>query len=255
MFSFDDGREDNYRVAYPILNKYRIRATFHVVTGLIDGSLNNGDKMFKSSSGKGMTIYQLKEMLRAGNEISSHGDLHTNSIENINASLKKIQKWKLGKKGEIGFSSPNSDINVFNYGLYKNILNNGEIAYLRTGMNVRKYGIRITLLSLIEKYYHNNYFFYLINKLNIITKLGGFLLPSVSIKCETTINQIEYLLKKMPDNTAIILLFHSILNKNDRGYGCDAWYYDSGRFDSLCNNLATDRNIKLLTISEFLQRK
>ena len=33
IFSFDDGRKDNYDIVYPLLKKYGFTASFHVVTG------------------------------------------------------------------------------------------------------------------------------------------------------------------------------------------------------------------------------
>ncbi|HEV2356689.1 MAG TPA: polysaccharide deacetylase family protein [bacterium] len=63
VLTFDDGYEDNYRVAFPILKKYGWTGTFFVVTSTI-GTRGH------------MTPAQLAEMARAGMAIESHGQHH-----------------------------------------------------------------------------------------------------------------------------------------------------------------------------------
>ena len=57
--TFDDGGRDNYTVAFPILQKYGLRATFFVITGFV------GNRIC-------MTWDQLREMHAAGMAIESH---------------------------------------------------------------------------------------------------------------------------------------------------------------------------------------
>ena len=64
LITFDDGYEDNYTNAFPILKKYNFKATIFVITGYVDKS-----KQFLSSS-------QLKEMQNNGIDIESHTNLH-----------------------------------------------------------------------------------------------------------------------------------------------------------------------------------
>jgi len=64
LITFDDGYEDNYTNAFPILKKYKFKATIFVITGYIDKS-----KHFLSSA-------QLKEMQSNGIDIESHTNLH-----------------------------------------------------------------------------------------------------------------------------------------------------------------------------------
>ena len=39
--SFDDGRIDNYTNVLPILEKYKLNATKHIISGYIDGTNQN----------------------------------------------------------------------------------------------------------------------------------------------------------------------------------------------------------------------
>jgi peptidoglycan/xylan/chitin deacetylase (PgdA/CDA1 family) len=63
VLTFDDGYEDNYSVAFPILKKYGWTGTFFVVTSTI-GTRGH------------MTAAQLAEMSAAGMAIESHGQHH-----------------------------------------------------------------------------------------------------------------------------------------------------------------------------------
>ena len=49
---------------------------------------------------------------------------------------------------------------------------------------------------------------------------------SVAIYSYTTIAQIKSLIKSMPNNSSVILMFHSILKITDKGYGVDKWYWE-----------------------------
>ncbi len=64
LITFDDGYEDNYTNAYPILKKYNLKATIFVVTGFL-------------SKRKGyLTWEQLREMEQNGITIESHTVTH-----------------------------------------------------------------------------------------------------------------------------------------------------------------------------------
>jgi len=64
LITFDDGYEDNYTNAFPIIKKYNFKATIFVITGSVDK-----DKSYLSSA-------QLKEMQKNGVDIQSHTNIH-----------------------------------------------------------------------------------------------------------------------------------------------------------------------------------
>lgn len=78
--TFDDGNADFYTQAYPILKKYGVKATNHIITGFVqEGRTSN------------LTIEQMKEMKENGISFQSHTvnhpDLSTSDHQNQNTEL------------------------------------------------------------------------------------------------------------------------------------------------------------------------
>jgi O-antigen/teichoic acid export membrane protein/peptidoglycan/xylan/chitin deacetylase (PgdA/CDA1 family) len=69
--SFDDGLEDNHRVALPILRELGVRATVYVTTGFI-GRPNE----WIGRPGRYMTEDELRDLARAGFELGAHSVTH-----------------------------------------------------------------------------------------------------------------------------------------------------------------------------------
>ncbi|WP_258881137.1 polysaccharide deacetylase family protein [Clostridium tagluense] len=88
LITFDDGYEDNYTNAFPILKKYNFKATIFVITDSVD-------KCKKSLSSD-----QLKEMQNNGIDIESHTNLHDKlgtltyaaQLKTLKASKEYIEK-------------------------------------------------------------------------------------------------------------------------------------------------------------------
>lgn len=95
LITFDDGYEDNYRVAYPILKKYNFTATVFLITD------------FVGQNSRYLTWEQVGEMQNAGLVFESHTLSHILlpkcSTEEIRAQLvksKEAMEWHLGRKAE-----------------------------------------------------------------------------------------------------------------------------------------------------------
>lgn len=95
LITFDDGYEDNYRVAYPILQKYNFTATFFIITD------------FAGASGRYMSWKQIEEMKSKGFTFESHTVNHvalpTLADDDIRTELvksKEVLEQRLHQKVE-----------------------------------------------------------------------------------------------------------------------------------------------------------
>lgn len=96
--TFDDGYDDNYNYALPILKKYGSTGTFFIITGKI------GKNEYMSED-------QVKEVSNAGNEIGSHSVNHPSLDKYRGESLKN----ELTKSKEILQNITSSSIISFCY--------------------------------------------------------------------------------------------------------------------------------------------
>ncbi|MBU3098892.1 MULTISPECIES: polysaccharide deacetylase family protein [Clostridium] len=99
VITFDDGYDNNYTVMFPILKKYKFKATIFVITSLTDVHSNM------------LTSKQLIEMNKYGIDIESHTVHHDNlkSISKDNQLKTLIQSKKYLEK------TLNKTINFFAY--------------------------------------------------------------------------------------------------------------------------------------------
>ena len=109
--TFDDGRADNFDIAFPIMQKYELTATLFCTTGYIDGSWD-GSASWKSAD-KPMTQANLMVLKEAGWEISLHGDRHITDADDLAVAEHKLRQWGL-LSDTPGFSIPTSNATADN---------------------------------------------------------------------------------------------------------------------------------------------
>ena len=247
-FSFDDSRLDTYKIALPILQKYNMVGTVNVISDFVV----HPDKYHFETSPYGMSVGQVLQWQNSGGEIASHGSTHQNSSADIIRNVEELKDLGINVEN-IGFASPGSwltETNLRETGIDK-LLEKGVITYIRSGIQIRREGLIYMGLSVIEKLTHNKHLFYQLNKRCIIKKLY-IVYPSVAIKDYTSLEQVKYIINKTSDNEGLILMFHSILPKDNPYYGKDHYYWDADKFEKLCEWLSGRKEIIVLTTKNLI---
>ena len=252
--TFDDGREDNYSVALPILKKNGMSATVFCTTGFIDGTWTKKEDWY--SAEKALNIDQIKELQNNGWEIALHGDRHVAEKNDTLAALNKLAEWEVLTK-PVGMSLPDS----------RNESGVREIAetyvpetinYIRGGRarDTKKLSSKIlfalyTILKIQTAY---NIF----NKPNVVYLQSTIpsLIPSVVIRLQDESEMIISYIKGLPDNTWVSLMLHSI-HPDNKVYKNDPWNWEQSKFQRLCEDLKAmmDRgNLSVLPMQKVLDQ-
>ena len=231
ILSFDDGREDTYTNAYPILKKYGLTCTVNITTDFIENPLKY--KKFGSASNKAMKIENIKKISEDGFEIANHSAHHINTVDDINSANASFEKWGINT-AEIGFASPFSYLTKENGKDILLLLSNNQLSYIRSGIQVRRQTILYKALYLMYNITHLSMLFYFLNKEQIIKiPVENRFVKGVSITRYTKVKELRNFIGKMPDQSAIIFIFHSVLEKEHEGYGADKWFWDKKIFEEL----------------------
>lgn len=98
--TFDDGNEDFYTIAYPILKKYKVKATNNVITGFV-----------KKGNAGNLTVKQMKEMMAHGMSFQSHTVNHPD----LSATDKATQKVELTDSIDFLENKLNTKVNTIAY--------------------------------------------------------------------------------------------------------------------------------------------
>ena len=98
--TFDDGNEDFYTIAYPILKKYKAKATNNVITGFV-----------KKGNAGNLTVKQMKEMMAHGMSFQSHTVNHPD----LSATDKATQKVELRDSIDFLENKLNTKVNTIAY--------------------------------------------------------------------------------------------------------------------------------------------
>ena len=98
--TFDDGNEDFYTIAYPILKKYKAKATNNVITGFV-----------KKGNAGNHTVKQMKEMMAHGMSFQSHTVNHPD----LSATDKATQKVELTDSIDFLENKLNTKVNTIAY--------------------------------------------------------------------------------------------------------------------------------------------
>lgn len=98
--TFDDGNEDFYTIAYPILKKYKAKATNNIITGFV-----------KKGKAGNLTVKQMKEMMAHGMSFQSHTVNHPD----LSSTDKATQKVELTDSIDFLENKLNTKVNTIAY--------------------------------------------------------------------------------------------------------------------------------------------
>ena len=125
--SVDDGKENFLTLIQEKLLPLKIPATLYIITGLLDGSVEN-------RGSKSLTIEQLQYLHKTGLfEIANHSNSHSNELEDIKLGHDKLCEWLgLDKSTPLGFASPGSGLKKQQISQMKTELEKIGVSYVRT---------------------------------------------------------------------------------------------------------------------------
>lgn len=230
-FSFDDGRIDNYTIAYPILKKYRIPATFNITTGYVEGKI----VVESLTHAYPMTIGMVKELYSDPEyEIAGHGYWHKNTLNDILDGVEKLREdLELESLGEqIGFASPGTSLDLKYYQTIKNELRNHGICYVRLSKRYLSSPRLKVLCRKAARIFHWPFLFRYAYQDTLVNEIKDNLLYSVPILASTTICEIKALIHKaIKEKKACVLMWHSIVPSDEI---IDNFDYDVRKFEELC---------------------
>lgn len=251
IFSFDDGRLDQYEYAYSILKEYGFPATINVVSEFVSNPKRFN--AFKTFDNKSLTWENLKKMYSDGNwEIACHGANHKNTIEDIAAWKKDTNIINNDWNCDVGFASPGSYICEENKREIEKLIDNKELLYIRSGKRIRREGLSYIFLTLLNRLFRNPVIFFRLNKDCIIKNESKFML-SIGITKYDSPAELIYFLNNMPNGTAVIFMFHSIAPKSLCKAAKDVWYWKAEDLNTLCKYVSEhDADYRVITTKSWV---
>lgn len=235
-FTFDDGRSDNYLLAKQIMDKYQFCGTVYVTTGFIDGTWEGKDVL--KSPTRPLTVDEIKELHASGWEIGLHGDKHQTQVDDMRTALDKLQLWGI-ENGNWGISVPNSDTNETEVATILASDYGGKIAYIRRGRKCDTSQLKNKVLYVLYSVLKLKWAYRHFNSQNILPldRIDRSNISSVVVKSNDDPDLIIDFITKLPENTAVVLMLHSILPVDHAMCGKDPWSWDEKNFENLCLQL------------------
>ena len=251
VLSFDDGRWDTYERALPVLSHYGLVCTINVISDFVLHPEHYHLSCCKKGS---MTKQQVLEAQERGMEIACHGQKHKNDVDGIINCIAELNEMGVNTDN-IGFASPESVLTLNNYGDVRSLKENGGLSYIRSGVQLKREGYLYAGLTIANRYIHSKMLFQGLNKRWMINNNQKYeILPSVSITSDIMPTQIQYLIEHTSNEQSVILMFHSILNPDDPGYGDGIWFWDCKKFEDMCAFFRSNADIDIITTHELLKR-
>ena len=251
ILSFDDSRLDFYTNVFPLLKEFNVPATLNVIPDFVN---HPSVYSFPSGNDEAMTHEQIVECYESGLvEMACHGHTHKNTKEDVVENLRCLRDIIVDCK--IGFASPTSAVtweNKNSSGLW-DLVEQGELSYIRSGIRIRREGMFYVLLSVLDSRLHSDRLFWYLNKRTINpARLKVPFLSSSTVHSYTKPHQIKHFIKKAKSDSTIILMFHSVKKRGEKGYGADRFYYDYNSFREILAFLNSCSDVNVMKTIDFV---
>lgn len=243
-FSFDDGRIDTYHVAYPILKKHQLCATFNITSGYVESGTFVDSNVCDIMP---MNIEMLKEMSADDSvEIAGHGHKHKNTIEDIIKGIRCLKEW-IPKQREWGFASPGTGLTLDYYHSIKEELGSNSLLYVRFSCRYHSFAMIKVFIRRLSRLIHIPILYRFAYKDTLMSDVDDDILYSVPVLSDISVAEIQSLIDlAIKRKQVCILMFHSIV---DRGEIHDSWDYDKVKFEDICNYVSDCQRKGLLEVS------
>ena len=246
VLAFDDGLKDFYDNAKPILRKYNFNSVINVITGSIDGTRND------DSEYDFMDVKDIKKCISEGDEIALHSDLHIHleTQEDFKNCYEKMRDWfSLDVFGvTMPYNQKPAD-DLINYFISINV------PYVAIGGKVGSSLFERLLYKITKKKKH---LLASLEQKSIVKKQfinGCRIINRVEILKRFSAEDYHYIIKEMKNNSCMVLMFHSILLNHDIKCPYPGGAWDVIEFDRLLEKISLNKNIKVLTLKEYLNKE
>lgn len=252
--SFDDGRIDNHSVAYPILKKYNLPATFNITTGYVEGKFDKG----RLTNAAPMTVDMVKELYDDTlMEIAGHGYWHSNTVEDITHGITTLRTYlgDAAKKRIRGFASPGTNLSLDYYHANKQELKAQGIDYVRLSLRYKRFPLLKTYIRKASRVVSLPWLYRLAYQDTLMDSITDDILYSIPVLSCISVGElkavINYAVKK---RQACVLMLHSIVADDSI---TDNWDYPASQFDKLCSflaNMQQQDKLQVLTSNDVYHR-
>ena len=256
IFSFDDGRNDQYEIGYKVLKEYGFPATINVVSSFVD--LGVGD--FDTIGNKAVLWDEVVEMANGGWEIACHGAEHDNSVEGAFAWLGNESIIKNGWNEAPGFASPGSGLTESNCDEIRRLAKDGKLSYIRSGKQTRREGLWYIVKTVVNRYLKSRRLFVAMNRDCILKAsdrekylAGDKIIMSVGITAYDTADEVKALIDEVRDDEAVILMMHSIVDDAEARKATDRWYWETSKLREVCEYISRMADVRVVTTREWLK--
>ena len=238
--TFDDGREDNFSVAFPVMKRYGMAGTVYVATGFVDGAWKGFSVL--ESPRRALTQEEIRFLHENGWEIGLHGDQHTTQRADYETAYEKMNRWLMnGAPGKYGFSVPNSSASDEEIDAIRAMKD--KTAYIRKGRRKSNAGIVQKALYVLSYYGGFQLAYNLYNRYNTYEKRDqGRVMYSVVVKDRDQPDMILRFLDQLPDGARVALMLHSVLPAAEAREKKSVWNWTEDRLDALCAGLASRKD-------------